>query len=191
MAASYEEKSPQIQWEHPFQKGGVEYQKASAQFYTRKDTERLGTILAGKLDYAPGEDLTRIVENLGGKIEYVDFPTYEESKKCGSILVHGKNDFTIILPNYTSELRDRFSIAHELGHYFLHSEQGQVPLFAERNHSTRPEWEANWFAAGFLMPETEFRKLLDQSLALSEIALYFGLSMEAVSIRKKTLCGSA
>ena len=74
----------------------------------------------------------------------------------GAIYVHGRGDFDIVLPQFTSPLRDRFTIGHELGHYFLHSRQGERPLVAYRQGSGRLEWEANWFAAGLLMPKDEF-----------------------------------
>lgn len=51
--------------------------------------------------------------------------------------------------------RDRFTIAHELGHYFMHDsvalsrvESGvRVPAYKD------PEWQANTFAAAILMPD--------------------------------------
>lgn len=61
-------------------------------------------------------------------------------------------------PLDTSPERDRFSIAHELGHYFLHFRMTKQAMVAQRFGSTREEWEANWFAAGFLMPAAEFHE---------------------------------
>lgn len=52
--------------------------------------------------------------------------------------------------------RDRFTIAHEIGHYFLHSEgfsfartDGNVPAYRD------PEWQANTFASFLLIPRAQ------------------------------------
>ncbi|MEM6334339.1 MAG: ImmA/IrrE family metallo-endopeptidase [Planctomycetota bacterium] len=105
----------------------------------------------------------------------------------GTIFVHGPQDFDIVLSSNTSRLRDRFTIAHELGHYFLHSAQGKQPMKANRKDSNRLEWEANWFAAGFLMPRDEFRQEIERGLTNSELATHFAVSPAAVSIRRKSL----
>lgn len=39
---------------------------------------------------------------------------------AASLDVREPGDFTVIIPTHTSQLGDRFTIAHELGHYFLH-----------------------------------------------------------------------
>ena len=92
----------------------------------------------------PGQSLVDVVERLGGQIHYQELDDWID--EGGSILVHGAHDFDILLPLYTSPLRDQFTIGHELGHYFLHSKQGQRPLIAHRHAaaSDRSEWEANW-----------------------------------------------
>ena len=69
----------------------------------------------------------------------------------------------IELPDST---RCRFTLAHELGHFFLDShrnalESGQVPShasFCEYESTELVEQEADWFAANLLMPESRFRK---------------------------------
>lgn len=68
-----------------------------------------------------------------------------------------------------SEVRQRFTIAHELGHYILHRQERKDGLFVDnvkvmfrRQNSTdkeyRQEREANAFAASILMPEDLIRK---------------------------------
>ncbi len=66
-----------------------------------------------------GDAMEPLVARLGGKITYrsssdsiVEIPE--------SIKVFESNKFTIYLPLNTSMERDRFTIAHELGHLFLH-----------------------------------------------------------------------
>ena len=102
----------------------------------------------------------------------------------GSIFVHQKNSFDIVLPIFTSPIRDRFTIAHEIGHYFLHSLAGEHKICANREGSNLVEWEANWFAASFLMP----KYLIDEKKSIDEnmIAEAFGVSRDAARYRLRT-----
>ena len=69
--------------------------------------ERIGTKY--KIYDADGRaNLKDLVKTLGGQIEYVD--TDE------SLFVADEGKFTIFLPNHTSQRRDQFTLAHELGH---------------------------------------------------------------------------
>lgn len=135
--------------------------------------------------FAPGDDLVEIVERLKGNItlQHID----EWIDESGSIFVHGENDFDIALPHYTSPMRDRFTIAHELGHYFLHSNQGRIPIIAYRSGSGRLEWEANWFAASLLMPSDKFKEYVGQGMDLYGLAAKFQVSLDAIRVRKDSV----
>lgn len=95
--------------------------------------------------------------------------------------------------------RQRFSLAHELGHFILHSRQTPVfvdastiffrdELAAEGNDLV--EIEANTFAAELLMPEDTLRRLIRQhpldafdDKAVQRLASLFGVSVQALTIR--------
>ncbi len=94
----------------------------------------------------PAGDILCLTTKLGGRVHYRNM--FEDDSELDTIFVHGKNDFDIVLPDHSTPRRDRFTVAHELGHFFLHSWMGDRPLKAARNGSDRAEWEANWFAAG-------------------------------------------
>lgn len=142
--------------------------------------------IAGKLNLSPGDELTSVVtKQLGGEVE---FRSWKTGPTDGSIHVRGPRNFTIFLSPYTGPLRDRFTIAHELGHYFLHSLVGEKPIEINREGSGRVEWEANWFAAGFLMPEEKFREVWrETSGRIPALASRFNVSTQAVQIRAKVL----
>ena len=57
-------------------------------------------------------NISAFLRRLGGAVEYA---TDDES-----LHVRERGNFTIFIPHFTSSRRDRFTIAHELGHYFLH-----------------------------------------------------------------------
>ena len=87
--------------------------------------------------------------------------------------------------------RQRFTIAHELGHYFLHrSLQDKFvdkKLFRDGS-STTIEAQANRFASEVLMPEVEFRDFVaSTSGKVEDIAENFGVSSMAVNIRAEVL----
>jgi Zn-dependent peptidase ImmA (M78 family) len=142
-----------------------------------------------KLGLSAGDPIEPIVSDLGGKIGYLDFDAWIDDKS-GRLEVYANGTFTINISAFSGPLRNRFTIAHELGHYFLHSRAGKIPIRVERRvgESDRLEWEANWFAAGFLMPEQEFRKAIKLFNAdINRVAAYFQVSTQAAMTRKKDL----
>lgn len=147
----------------------------------------------------PGGSMHKLVDRLGGEIDYDDTVFIVEDNP-GTLLVRGKRDFTIILPTITSHLRDNFTLAHELGHYFLHylypiAKGTKVDkLIAQRSGSDRVEWEANQFAASLLMPADELRyqynkwiKSNTRDAALFKISSFFGVSVAALDVRVRLL----
>lgn len=127
-------------------------------------------------------NLYDFVEYLKGIVHCFNLSDYLNIS--GSIFVHEKNSFDIVLPIFTSPIRDRFTIAHEIGHYFLHSLAGERKICANREGSNLVEWEANWFAASFLMP----RYLIEEKTCNDEnmIAEAFGVSKDAAKYRLQT-----
>lgn len=130
-------------------------------------------------------DLMKLVEKLGGKLDYLN--EYDKINLDGSIVVEKFQDFTISLPKNTGFVRDRFTIGHELGHYFLHSNMGEKKIQATRNGTTQVEVEANWFSASLLMPESKVKEMLSKTKNIYELADYFNVSVQAMSIRLKHL----
>ena len=114
------------------------------------------------------------------------------------------NDRTIIGVNSAhSSTRQRFTIAHEIGHLFLHKGKLFVDTpvsFRDAKSSSatdRGEIEANAFAAELLMPRdmviTEVQKRLAKNTRLSseslieELAEVFTVSQQAIEYRLKNL----
>jgi len=145
--------------------------------------------VSDQLGFAPGDALHAVLERVGGRIQKRDPSQYPFSLEAGSVFVHGVCDFDIVLASLWHPTRDRFTVAHELGHYFLHSQQGQRPIIAWRHGSTRIEWEANWFAAEFLMPAVDFADRQARGWSESKLAAWFGVSPEAARVRMKVLDG--
>ncbi len=152
--------------------------------WTQKQVQDFAADTAKQWDYEANGRIDPIVAKLGGRIEMTDWTSPQQT---GRIKVSGPGDFLIQLSPLSGETRRLFTIAHELGHYVLHSQFGKFPLEISRHGSDRVEWEANWFAAGFLMPAAEFRSLVKKGWNEAEIATRFGVSEAAVGIRRTVL----
>lgn len=127
--------------------------------------------------------LEKLVEEKGGIVKYVqrDQPT-----EC---VETDANGFVISLPLDVSEARNNFTIAHELGHIVLHHDKdNRVDCQYTRTGSNPCEWEANWYAADLLMPESEFRTTAKELKGdASAIARRFGVSGAAAKVRLSAL----
>lgn len=126
-------------------------------------------------------DIDRLIAALGGQVEIAD--------SGESLHVRTKRDFTIFVPFTTSSRRDRFTKAHELGHYFLHY---LLPKYRgerryDRGSRSRAETEANVFAASLLMPESKFRAAHRRSGDPWKLAGIFEVSPAAADVRAQVL----
>jgi len=145
--------------------------------------------VADWLKFGQGKSLEVLVESIGGKIIYRSVLD-SFGRADGSLYVEKKADFKIILSATTGAERNRFSIAHELGHYFLHflHREETRPMRATRSGSDRVEWEANWFAGAFLMPEKSFRTAISNfNKDVDRVAAHFNVSRNAAIVRGKNL----
>lgn len=87
--------------------------------------------------------------------------------------------------------RQRFTIAHEIGHYLLHRDHAPFEdglLFRNDTRDAR-EREANQFAALVLMPEAEFRAALSRE-GLEGAARRFKVSKQAAEYRRDSVVSS-
>jgi Zn-dependent peptidase ImmA (M78 family) len=145
-------------------------------------------ILNDRWDRKLPVDVFSIVENLKiGLMEIIDkdtiysgaySPNYHANDGRPTILINPAEPYT----------RQRFTIAHELGHHVLHGKQSfRDPLHQVPGTDYR-ETEANTFAANLLMPEFYFRYYVESGkYFVSALASIFGVSPSAISVRLKDL----
>jgi predicted transcriptional regulator len=129
-------------------------------------------------------DVHTLVRLLGGRVEVSAWGSDE------SLHVDDEDSFTIYLPPSTSSRRDRFTMAHELGHYFLHylypSKRGVASF--NRGSRNRAETEANVFASSLLMPAAEFeRGHAELYPDMHALARRFDVSPAAAEVRCQVL----
>jgi Zn-dependent peptidase ImmA (M78 family) len=143
----------------------------------------------------PPVDVIHIAEGLGIRV----VKTQLGNSVSGALLTR-EGQPTILIERGHSRKRQRFTIAHEIGHYWLGHQfepgeqvhvDGAVSMRNERSTegTDQKEIEANQFAASLLMP----RAMLDEELRRSggvvteamvtELANKFDVSEQAMTIR--------
>ena len=146
----------------------------------------------------PISDISKIVELIGGVVKD-DFELSELSD--GYIKKTSSASFEICVSSKCSLERRNFTVAHEIGHLFLHMGYRTNPelwnsisddLVYNCSDQSDEEYQANEFAAAFLMPEVEFEDVLRQNsdldiVDMNSVAHYFGISVAEAVTRGKWL----
>lgn len=129
----------------------------------------------------------------------IDLVTYALNDATSGLIVKGKDGRVTIGVNAGHHSnRRRFTIAHELGHFFLHN--GGERMFVDmRDHraslgTDRREIDANRFAASLLIPETLLREELEGVAVgvgdmgrIAALASMFQVSNQAMQLRLSSL----
>ncbi|HEY1977752.1 MAG TPA: ImmA/IrrE family metallo-endopeptidase [Candidatus Baltobacteraceae bacterium] len=125
----------------------------------------------------------------------VDFEPFEDTLSGMFVREHR----VIAVNKAHPRVRQRFTIAHELGHALLHAKSS--PLFVddtqifhrEQGRNSLREVQANRFAAELLMPEQDVRRVAGNHVELynetliSQLARHFDVSSQAFSARLAAL----
>lgn len=166
----------------------------------RDEIAELAETLRESLNLSSPVNVVGAVEMLGGEI-LEDESLDDEGVEA---LVRKHTDaFQIVLQKRKPPLRKRFSIAHEIGHLFLHmgylldpdlwigADEYRDSVYYRYGHGIEED-EANEFAACLLMPEKEFRSLLakhrnQMAEATDALADHFQVSKDAICTRGKRL----
>jgi Zn-dependent peptidase ImmA (M78 family) len=163
----------------------------------RDQINRLADTIRSACDLSVPVDVQEAVSRLKGQLEEVEDADFEAMiQKVGE-------GFRIVISIEKHEHRRRFSVAHELGHLFLHmgylvdeEKWASVGTYTDsvyyRYGYTTEEYEAHEFAAAFLMPRTEFLKVANQyktgnRFQIVPIAEHFQVSTDAAANRGRWL----
>lgn len=165
-----------------------EFQKPQPTGLSKDEILTFAGQVAELLDLGPGGQLSAVVERLGGRINLVAASSFDKTVD-GSVVIQGLRNFDIHLADDVGPLRQRFTIGHELGHYFLHFLANEsAPMRAERYGYGPVEREADWFSTGLLMPEAHYKAAHEKfDGALSDIAAHFSVSATAARRRAREL----
>ena len=106
----------------------------------------------------PVPDMTDLLERHGFKLALISSYSGKVDAFGSEIEINGKNYYCILIDSdNNSYFRQQFSLAHELGHWVLHSGKLQPQELDSVEYRTM-ENEANSFAANFLLPSLQFKK---------------------------------
>lgn len=178
---------------------------STAQKILDKDThriiERVSTLTPGFYKHY-SLDLDALCEHLGVNLMEAKF---EDPNASGAITREG-DKWTIIVNELHPTTRRRFTVAHELGHYFavvneslpaveyLEDNDNVIKdyLLLNRNEEVsdevyQVERQANMIGAALLMPEDKVRALFEQRVSTSDMMKQFGVSEAALTYRLKSL----
>lgn len=114
--------------------------------------------------------------------------TYKEDLTDYALL--NPMDKTIYILKNDQPIRDKiFAVAHEIGHWVLHSRDRERPRLNFHNNEAldqilvEEEKEANAFAFELLMPYEETRNLIIFGYSVNYIASHFGVSLDMAYAR--------
>lgn len=149
--------------------------------------------------YSVGFDINKLVKTL--KIDLVK-KVFDFDSDISGLLAIGNDKVIISVNTLEDPKRQRFTIAHELGHLKLHSKDQPVfidkaPKVMYRNNASttgeiHKEREANAFAAALLMPKNLIADAIDNcdydgNDVIKFLAKEFKVSEQAMSFRLSNL----
>ncbi len=116
----------------------------------------------------------------------VKYDTMDVTKSGSLSCVDGK--WIMCINSRHNPKRQRFTMAHELGHYILHRGKNIEfvdATFFRSDEMDSIEYNANEFASRLLMPEDKLRKLIDEDRIknIGELASRFDVSSAAMKYR--------
>lgn len=139
---------------------------------------------------SPPIPLAAIIEREGLTVMYAslaDFHTSDNKEVCALLSVKNK---VIIIEETDNPQRQRFSIAHELGHWRLHRAEieknpllGLVPRAPMGKEIEPIEIEANYFAAHLLVPSNLLKEWFEKTQNQHQLAEIFAVSSEFMGWR--------
>jgi len=126
------------------------------------------------------------LETIASSLGYLSLAFDGKADVAGAI-DHGQRH--IFVNKNDPPTRQRFTLAHELGHAVLHSGENLIDYRRNLEGSNdRKEVEANKFAAEVLMPEELFRRAwIHRNGDARRTAVLFGVSSAAAEYRAKSL----
>ena len=175
--------------------------------------DEIRTIVNGLRALFPELSIKEILENFESAVEkfgvQVKYAFMEgDSQNVSGYLMAENNKPVIVLNAEENTRRQRFTLAHELGHLILHwqwlpgeqisLEDGIFEVSFRKNdiHSYTPEEnlreeDANTFAGEFLIPVDEVKKfseeIVDKTKLAKELSIRFNVSYPCASVRVANL----
>ena len=155
-----------------------------------KPERRAARLLRDHEVTAPAVDVEALAEALDISVQYERLA----SDMSGVLLVEG-GTAKVAINEAHHRNRQRFTLAHEIGHVLLHADEDRV--FVDRRFfrnawaskgELREEIEANAFAASLLMPERFVARSIESGTGITDLDVFrlatrFEVSEQAMTLR--------
>lgn len=140
-------------------------------------------ILSNNLISQPPVNAQRIAEDNGLTVSFIDFP--DPLKDVSGFLDFENRE--IYVNSQDEPFRQNFTIAHELGHWFLHKNRvNEYRVLMRRpigGEKSPLEKEANFFAASLLVPGEMLLNCRLKNMSNAEIAKQFKVTKAVIDLR--------
>lgn len=147
-------------------------------------------------------NLLKIAKNCGINVYDTDFEKLGNKNVSGAIR-YIDNEFSILLNKNEPEERKRFTLAHELGHFFLDNEilksskihidtlyragDDSAYVISKNEEQSQlkltPENEIDYFAASLLMNRMMLSKVFEIEQSTEKLSKIFNVSYSAITVR--------
>lgn len=131
------------------------------------------------------EKVVKMVGQAANETVSVNYIPMDSS--ISGVLEYDNGIWLIKVNNKHNSKRQRFTIAHELGHFMLHRNKSALfedKVFFRAVEKDNMEYAANSFAALLLMPESRVRKAVNDGMRnIGALADRFGVSSPAMKAR--------
>lgn len=139
-------------------------------------------------------DLYKIPANILKIAEANDIAVYtaDLEKKILGAIKYDKNSkkYTILLNKKQDYVQQRFTLAHELGHFFMHKkilESEEVHVDIMYKIEEQDEKDVDYFAGALLMNKMLLEKMYETNQSIRELAEMFEVSVSVMTLRLDTL----
>lgn len=173
--------------------------------------DKISHYIADALSKTPSLYFPRNIVEICNNLGIIVQETNQFDDKISGLIYKDNENYYILVNAKHAPTRKAFTIAHELGHFYIHkskldndseivstikSKDFNIPALARSSSVPIPndkyyimENEANKFAADILMPENEFLAKCEELNTIEDVAKYFGVSVSAASVRANQLGG--
>ena len=150
--------------------------------------EKMARRILQRHSLKPPYDLDALVSHYGD-VEYYPFPVSADGVTIG---IGGESNPKILINSSTPNTRQKFTLAHELGHVIIPWHTGTIISHVEYGHELdldymQMEKEANLFSAELLLPSSWLLEVLERYESIGSYIKYItdesGTSREAALIK--------
>jgi Zn-dependent peptidase ImmA (M78 family) len=124
------------------------------------------------------------------KIELIPTAMGTASKACKGFYLQQSRKQAIVINNDLSEELQRIILSHEIGHAVLHRKEAGIKAFhdfALFDETSVYEYEANIFAADYLMEDSEVLELLNEDISFFGAASQLNVPAELLDFKFRVL----